>query len=62
MTSMMTPAVTVTVHDHAPTAEGEQQYEAVPIPGAYAGQAVKSPPPLQTTFNLPGPSSSGRYA
>jgi hypothetical protein len=61
MAMTMTPAVTVTVHDHAPTADGEQQYEAVPIPGAYAGQAVKSPPPLQTTFNLSGP-SSGRYA
>lgn len=48
---------TATVAQHAPVAEGEQQYEAVPIPGAYAGQAVKSPPPLQTTFNLPG-----RYA
>lgn len=38
---------------HAPMAAGEQQYEAVPIPGAYAGQAVKSPPPLQTTFDIP---------
>lgn len=45
------------VNEHAPVAEGEQQYEAVPIPGAYAGQAIKSPPPVQTTFNLPG-----RYA
>ena len=44
---------TATVHEHAPVADGEQQYEAVPIPGAYAGQAVKSPPPAQTTFNLP---------
>jgi hypothetical protein len=42
-----------TVSAHAPVAEGEQQYEAVPIPGAYAGQAIKSPPPLQTTFNIP---------
>ncbi|KAK3995486.1 hypothetical protein QBC44DRAFT_27405 [Cladorrhinum sp. PSN332] len=42
-----------TVSGHAPVAEGEQQYEAVPIPGAYAGQAIKSPPPLQTTFNIP---------
>lgn len=37
------PTVQIT---HAPVAEGEQQYEAVPIPGAYAGQAVKSPPPM----------------
>lgn len=42
-----------TFHQHAPVADGEQQYEAVPIPGAYAGQAVKSPPPVQTTFDLP---------
>lgn len=41
-----------TVSAHAPVAEGEQQYEAVPIPGAYAGQAVKSPPPQQTSFNF----------
>ncbi|KAH6619186.1 hypothetical protein B0J18DRAFT_445520 [Chaetomium sp. MPI-SDFR-AT-0129] len=46
-----------TVNEHAPVADGEQQYEAVPIPGAYAGQALRSPPPVQTTFNLPG-----RYA
>jgi hypothetical protein len=38
------------VQDHAPMAAGEQQYEAVPIPGAYAGQAIKSPGPSQTTF------------
>jgi hypothetical protein len=48
------PQIEVTVAEHAPAAPGEQQYEAVPIPGAYAGQAVKSPPPVQTTFNLPG--------
>ncbi|KAK3383242.1 hypothetical protein B0T24DRAFT_41336 [Lasiosphaeria ovina] len=36
----------------APMAQGEQQYEAVPIPGAYAGQAIKSPPPTQTSFGL----------
>lgn len=37
---------------HAPMADGEQQYEAVPIPGAYAGQAIKNPPPppMQTRF------------
>jgi hypothetical protein len=38
------------VNEHAPMAEGEQQYEAVPIPGAYAGQAIKSPGATQTTF------------
>lgn len=32
------PTVQIT---HAPVAEGEQQYEAVPIPGAYAGQAQR---------------------
>ncbi len=52
------PAAAVNVNEHAPVAAGEQQYEAVPIPGAYAGQAVKSPPPMQTTFNIP----AGRYA
>lgn len=50
-TSAVQPAVTLS--EHAPMAEGEQQYEAVPIPGAYAGQAIKSPPPVQTTFNIP---------
>ena len=39
-----------TFHDHGPVAPGEQQYDAVPIPGAYAGAAVKSPPPTQTSF------------
>jgi hypothetical protein len=29
--------------DHAPMAPGEQQYAAVPIPGAYADAAIKSP-------------------
>ncbi|KAL2180434.1 uncharacterized protein P884DRAFT_193220 [Thermothelomyces heterothallicus CBS 202.75] len=48
------PAPPVHVNEPAPVAEGEQQYEAVPIPGAYAGQVIKSPPPVQTTFNLPG--------
>lgn len=52
--SPVTPAApTFTVSEHAPMAAGEQQYEAVPIPGAYAGQAIKSPPPVQTTFNIP---------
>jgi hypothetical protein len=31
-------------------APGEQQYDAVPIPGAYADAVVKSPPPAQTSF------------
>ncbi|GAP86036.1 hypothetical protein SAMD00023353_0301570 [Rosellinia necatrix] len=31
-------------------APGEQQYDAVPIPGAYADAVVKSPPPSQATF------------
>jgi len=42
----------VRVNDHAPVADGEQQYEAVPIPGAYAGQAIKSPPPTQASFGF----------
>lgn len=36
--------------EHAPSAPGEQQYEAVPIPGAYNDAAVKSPPATQTSF------------
>lgn len=35
---------------HAPVADDEPVYDAVPIPGAYAGQAIKSPPPAQTSF------------
>lgn len=35
------PTITVNEHGHGPAAAGEQVYEAVPIPGAYAGQAVK---------------------
>ncbi|CAM1505681.1 Fc.00g113180.m01.CDS01 [Cosmosporella sp. VM-42] len=34
----------------APYDSSEPTYAAVPIPGAYAGQAIKSPPPAQTTF------------
>jgi hypothetical protein len=41
------------VNEPAPMVEDEEQYEAVPIPGAYAGQAIKSPPPNQTSFNVP---------
>lgn len=42
------PPLTETVAEHAPMAPGEQTYEAVPIPGAYAD--VASPPATQTTF------------
>lgn len=50
-TSATTPtAPTTTFNEHGPVAPGEQQYEAVPIPGAYADAAVKSPPPAQTGF------------
>jgi hypothetical protein len=38
------------VPQHAPAAADEPVYDAVPIPGAYAGQFVKSPPPTQTSF------------
>ncbi|EGS18826.1 uncharacterized protein CTHT_0054360 [Thermochaetoides thermophila DSM 1495] len=46
------PAVQQQVHVNAPApmAEGEKQYEAVPIPSAYSGQAIKSP--VQATFNV----------
>ncbi|KAM5351640.1 hypothetical protein ACJ41O_004363 [Fusarium nematophilum] len=45
------PAIpTVHVSEHGPVASDEPTYEAVPIPGAYAGQAIKSPPPTHTTF------------
>jgi len=37
--------------DPAPMAAGEKQYEAVPIPGAYA---PTSPPPQQQTFGFTG--------
>lgn len=47
------PIATPRVNEPAPMVDGEQQYEAVPIPGAYAGQAIKSPPPNQTSFNVP---------
>ncbi|KAI1844370.1 hypothetical protein JX266_009464 [Neoarthrinium moseri] len=39
------PQPNFTFSEHAPAAPGEQQYAAVPIPGAYADAAVKSPPP-----------------
>lgn len=34
----------------APQGPNEPTYEAVPIPGAYAGAAIRSPPPTQATF------------
>ena len=50
-TSVASPTFpTHTVSDHAPMVDGEQQYESVPIPGAYAGQAIKSPPATRTRF------------
>lgn len=44
------PPAEQTVPQHAPQAADEPTYEAVPIPGAYAGQVVKSPPPNQIVF------------
>lgn len=38
------------VNEHGPVAPGEIQYDAVPIPGAYADAVMKSPPPNQTNF------------
>lgn len=45
------PAPEVPVITVAPAAD-EPVYDSVPIPGAYAGQAVKSPPATQTNFNF----------
>ncbi|KAI1382284.1 hypothetical protein F4677DRAFT_440084 [Hypoxylon crocopeplum] len=39
-----------TFNEHGPVAPGETQYDAVPIPGAYADAMMKSPPPNQTSF------------
>ncbi|KYK58243.1 hypothetical protein DCS_05256 [Drechmeria coniospora] len=39
-----------TVSHRAPQAADEPTYESVPIPGAYLGAAVRSPPPAPTTF------------
>ncbi|GAB0131628.1 hyphal anastamosis 8 [Epichloe bromicola] len=44
------PPATSSAPQHAPQPADEPTYESVPIPGAYAGQAIKSPPPHQTTF------------
>lgn len=43
-------AFNFTMSEHAPVAPGEVQYAAVPIPGAYADAAVKSPPASQAHF------------
>jgi len=44
------PASSFPVPTAAPQAPGEVQYDAVPIPGAYADAVIKSPPPNQSTF------------
>ncbi|KAG6009497.1 hypothetical protein E4U21_002133 [Claviceps maximensis] len=36
---------------HAPQAADEPTYESVPIPSAYAGQTIRSPPPQQGTYS-----------
>lgn len=47
------PAVpSISVNSQAPTAVEEPVYDSVPIPGAYADQAVKSPPAGQSSFNF----------
>lgn len=45
------PSISVSSYQ-APTAAEEPVYDSVPIPGAYAGQAVKSPPAEQPSFNF----------
>jgi len=40
----------IQVQPPAAAADDEPVYDAVPIPGAYAGQAIKSPPPNQVSF------------
>jgi hypothetical protein len=50
-TGFLTPTSTSPLESHfTAAAPGEQQYDAVPIPGAYADAVVKSPPPAQTSF------------
>lgn len=39
-----------THQEHGPIADDEPTYASVPIPGAYAGAALKSPPPNQVSF------------
>lgn len=41
------PKITVNEQGHGPVAVDEPVYDAVPIPGAYAGQAVKDPAPVR---------------
>lgn len=50
--SSRVPAITVDHAPAAPVASEEPVYESVPIPGAYAGQAIKSPPPGQASFGF----------
>lgn len=40
----------VQVSEHISPVNDEPVYDAVPIPGAYAGQAIKSPPATHTNF------------
>ncbi|KAL6403650.1 hypothetical protein AUP68_13015 [Ilyonectria robusta] len=49
-TSAAPPPPAAYFQDQAPAASNEPTYDAVPIPGAYTGQALQSPPPTQTTF------------
>ncbi|KAH7035253.1 uncharacterized protein B0I36DRAFT_90128 [Microdochium trichocladiopsis] len=51
-TTPSAPSQSQSINEHGPVAPGEQTYEAVPIPGAYADQAFKSPSANQTTFGL----------
>ncbi|ORY62336.1 uncharacterized protein BCR38DRAFT_346309 [Pseudomassariella vexata] len=44
------PTPDFSINQHGPVAPGEQQYAAVPIPGAYADAAVKGPGADQTSF------------
>ncbi|KAI8635118.1 hypothetical protein F5Y19DRAFT_482406 [Xylariaceae sp. FL1651] len=44
------PTTATSENSFSNVAPGEQQYDAVPIPGAYADAVLKSPPPAQTSF------------
>ena len=46
-------------NEHVSAAPGEQQYAAVPIPGAYTPLASPAHPPPQQTFDF-GPSVTGK--
>ncbi|KAI2629643.1 hypothetical protein GGR54DRAFT_272140 [Hypoxylon sp. NC1633] len=50
-TTPSAPGPSFSVNEHGPMAPGEVQYDAVPIPGAYADAVMKSPPPAQTNFS-----------